>query len=205
MTRFSGRHILKIISLLLACFLWFYVFNSEKVTIEFEVPIVFIPPRGQAVSNIIPRSVLVKVEGARGFVRNFRPLKSKIYLKAKDFSKGKKNFIVKVGKKMIPMPFGLKIVELSPVNFKVVLDQEIKKWVPIRVQLIGNTPGNRLIRPEPEKVMIKGPRSVLKKIGLLKTIPIEGDSIAKEVPLENSDPRVSFEKFSGEVKLIDDN
>ena len=89
------------------------------------------------------------------------------------------------------------------------LEREIKKRVLVRGKFTGELPdGLALVEREvvPEKLMIKGPRSILRGIGQLFTRPInlstlggEGEGEVK-VSLESQDFRVAIEE-AGELAL----
>ena len=204
MGRIAEKHALKLISLLFSCFIWFYVFNGESITVSIKVPYVLIPPTGKAVSNIVPTEINFTLEGARAFIKNIPPAeKLKMYIQ---LPKGKKSIPVRI-KETHPLllPFGVKIVHITPEMVNVSLEREIKKWVPLKVDLVDTLPPDSKLSLKPNKVFIRGPYSVLKKTGQLKTIPIEisdiRDNPEQKISLKEVDPRITLENFPGEAEL----
>ncbi len=199
----AGRHLLKIFSLVSAATLWFYVLNSEPLEIERKVGLVLLPPRGLAVNTEVPKTISVKLKGSRAFVKDLFFEGERIFVDLKNFPYQQKAFAVTFDKSMIPVPFGVEVLEVNPTQVMLSLDREIKKWVPVRSKLVGELPKDlKLVKREiePQEFMIKGPRSVLKKIGQLQTAPVdlsilEGEGVLK-IPLEIIDPRVVVEKLN---------
>lgn len=204
MGRVAGRYALKLTSLLFACFIWFYVFNGKSITISVKAPLVLIPPPGKAVANIVPRDVQFTFEGARAFIKNIPPPeKLKIYVQ---LPRGKNSVDILIKKEPPHLPFGVKTVGISPESINISLEREIKKWVPLKAELVGSAPSRHSkIVLRPDKILIRGPYSIMKKTGLLKTIPIEIEDIQENpkqiLPLNEVDPRITLEDFDGEVKL----
>ena len=207
MSRIAEKHILKLIALLFSCFIWFYVFNGESITVSINVPYILIPPPGKAVSNLTPTDIKFTVEGARAFLKNIPPAeKLKMYIQ---LPKGKSSVPVNIKEaNPILLPFGIKIVHVTPEIVNVSLEREIKKWVPVKIDLIGTWPLDSQIALAPDKVLIRGPYSILKKTGLLKTLPIEIEDVldkpTQTISLKEIDPRITLENFSGEVELTYD-
>ena len=193
----SSSHLLKFISLVMSVTLWFYVLNSEPLELERKIPLVLIPPAGKAVNVQVPDNITVKVKGSRAFVKNLFFQKEKVFLDIKKYPHEQETFAVTFDSTMIPVPFGVEVLEIKPEQIMLSLEKEIKKYVPIRVKLVGEVSKDlRLVKRdhEPKQILIQGPRSVLKKIGQLSTIPLdlstlEGEGFLK-VPLEGIDERV---------------
>ena len=75
------RHLLKLLAVLFSFSLWFCVLNSDPLEVEVKLPLILIPAKGKAISEVPTGELLVKVKGPRVFVRNI-------------FQKGEKVFII---------------------------------------------------------------------------------------------------------------
>ena len=84
------RHILKVISFFAAITLWFYVLNSEHITIDARIPLVFITPTDLALNVKVPKTVKVKLKGSRAFVKNLNFDKEKVIVDIRDYPYKKK-------------------------------------------------------------------------------------------------------------------
>ena len=75
---------LRIISLLGAASLWFYVVNSEPIEIEHKLPLKIQTVSGFAQANIVPTEIKVRFKGPRTFMKNIgqsrAPVKVKVVL-----------------------------------------------------------------------------------------------------------------------------
>ncbi|MDD0853208.1 hypothetical protein HBN50_08870 [Halobacteriovorax sp. GB3] len=171
------RTFLKLVSILLSLFLWFYVVNSEPQEIVKQMRIDFIAPTGLAVSKAETRQVSVKLKGARAFINDIigRNEKIKIDLSKVPFKKGK-DFQVHIGPNDIAVPFGVDVLEVIPHEITLGLDRKIKKYIPIRANLVGGLPSElRLVKKEllPKRILIEGPVELMRKTGLIRTVPID--------------------------------
>ena len=85
------------------------------------------------------------------------------------------------------------------------MEREIKKWVPLKIDLLGPLPPNSRVTLKPDRAFIRGPHSVLKRTGLLKTVPIETEDIEanprQKISLQEVDPRITLENFSDELEV----
>ena len=203
----NSLHLLKFFSLLLAITLWFYVLNSEPLEIERKVGLVLIPPPGLAINTEVPKKINVKVRGSRNFVKNLFFAGEKIFVDLKNYPYRQETFAITFDPSMIPAPFGVEVLEVKPPQIILSLEREIKKKVPVRPKVVGELSKDlRLIRTEiePNSFMIKGPYSVLKKIGQLETAPIdlsllEGGEDTLKIPLIHRDPRVVIEDLKEDL------
>jgi YbbR domain-containing protein len=74
----AQRHSLKIIAILFAISLWFYVLNSEPVEIEKKISIQFIVPKGFAIASLSDRELTLKLKGSKAFIGNVFSNKEKL-------------------------------------------------------------------------------------------------------------------------------
>ena len=132
------RHLLKIISGLLAVLLWFYVLNSESLVIEKKVALEFILPPDKAISNEIPREIMVKMKGPRVLLRSMFPEGSRILL---DIGRNTADDGVPISAVIrnsdIPLPIGVDLLAYHPKQVDLVLQRKISKLVDVRVSTVG--------------------------------------------------------------------
>lgn len=194
------RHILKVISFFAAITLWFYVLNSEHITIDARIPLVFITPTDLALNVKVPKTVKVKLKGSRAFVKNLNFDKEKVIVDIRDYPYKKKSFSVPLKSSMIRLPFGVKVLEIQPKKISLTLEREIRKKVPIKLVTLGNIGADfKMVKKEffPKEMMIRGPYSQIKKTTFLNTIPIDLSTLEGEgvlpLPLAEVDERIMFE------------
>lgn len=197
----NTRHFFKFFALFSAISLWFYVLNSEPMTMTKEIPLEFVTPAGQAIGNLYERTLTVEFKGARAFMQNLYRGDERVFIDLREAQyQGSDNIEVQILPSSIPVPFGVEILSLSPTTVNVQLEREISKEVPVRLQLQGEI-GNdlRMIQQdiEPNKVMISGPIEVMRRTTILRTTPVNVSSLEGEgtirLGLHDLDPRIEVD------------
>lgn len=176
----KNRIVLFLISLLTAGAFWFYVLNSEPLVIEKRVPVVFLSPPGMAPLTTLPTELNVKIKGSRTFVKSLTFEKEKVFVDLKKYNFNKDTFIVDFDSSMIPLPFGITVLDILPAQVMVSLEKEIKKKVPVIPEYVGEiNPNLKLVKKDisPAEFMISGPISVMRKTGAIRTLPLDLTSL----------------------------
>lgn len=192
---------LRVLSLLLAITLWFYVLNSEPLNVEKRVPLVFINPTDLAINVDVPKTVRVKLKGSRAFVQDLDLSQDKLVVDLRQYPYKQETFAVTFDPSMLRLPFGVEALDIQPPQVVLSMDREIKKIVPVRLRTVGEVGKDlKLVEKEynPKEFMIRGPYSVLKKTTLLNTAPVDLATLVGEgemrLPLEAIDSRVIVEE-----------
>lgn len=202
--KFKGqKRILKIMALLFASTIWFYVLNSEPYEVEKEIPISFITPPGQAVANLTPRTLKVRLKGSRAFMQNIFSSSERVVLNLRESQyQGLSEFEALVQHTDVPLPFGVEVLELEPKIIPIRLEREIRKEVEVRPQFSGDLPPElKLVEQSisPTPVMIRGPVEVMRRVGVLRTEPINRATLEGtgtiSVGISDLDPRVTIEEL----------
>lgn len=200
-TEKGRRHLYKALSLFFSISLWFYVLNSEPLEVEKVVGLTYLSPPDLAVANLPPREVRVKLKGSRAFMNNLFKQDEKIVVDLNNYPvREPSGFNVNLGVGDVPVPFGVDVLEINPHQFKIVLDREIRKKVPLRAQLTGDLPSELKLMDSsmsPENVMIKGPVEIMRKVTSLKTTAIDRTDLQGEgevrVGISDLDPRLEVD------------
>lgn len=193
------RHTLKVLSALLAVSLWFYILNSESIEIEKKLPINYILPKGMVMVSFSEKEVTLKLKGSKAFISNIFSKKEKFKVDLNPYYQTTgKNFKVKFYATAVEVPFGVEVLDISPKETQVELDQLAMTSVPLKVQMIGELPIGRKLKEfhlMPENVLLSGPIEILKSVTKVETVPLnmallnkdEGSFILQPTPL---DPRI---------------
>ena len=197
----KSRHMLKVISLVCAVTMWFYVLNSEPLEVEKRVPLAMITPSGLAINVEIPTTVKVKLKGSRAFVQDLDLSQEKLIVDLRDYPYTQETFAVTFEKNMVRLPFGVEVQDIEPKQVVLSLEREIKKLVPIRLRTVGEVGKDlKLVEKsfQPKQFLIRGPYGVLKKTVLLNTLPVDLSTLEGKgelrLPLENVDRRIVIEE-----------
>lgn len=203
----AQRHSLKIIAIFFAISLWFYVLNSEPEEVERRVEVEYILPNNMAFANVVEKQLNVKIKGSKAFISNVLSNNEKLVVDLKPFyEKFGKNFKVTHYHSQINVPFGVEVLEIVPKNTWIELDKVIQVELPIKIHQVGIIPPTvrlNIKSIEPDSVRVSGPMSLIKKIGHVKTYPVDlstnidkFDDMSLNLSLEDLDSRLKYENHS---------
>lgn len=190
---------LKILSVVIAILLWFFVIGESKNEIGLDAPLEFKGiPKDVTIVNDIPTAIHVRLKGSSTLLR---PLAEKTPLFNIDLSNVKigENVILLKKKNLKNIPLGVEVIDISPVAITVILDKLIEKHLPVAVETSGTLPrGYQLseIKTEPETVLARGTKSYLQEIDRIFTNPVNLNTIknntTREATLSFDPKRLKF-------------
>ncbi len=181
--------VLKLLSLLFALFLWYFVVGEDKVDMNVAIPIEIVNlPRDLIISNQFKKQLEVTISGQRSLIRG---MTSQHISRTIDLSKASPGTIVIQNQPdSISLPRGLSILRVQPPTLTLLLDRLIQKELPIKPILVGKVHKDfRLdsVTVDPPTLEISGPQSILAKEEILSTSPVDinglNQSAVKQVPL----------------------
>lgn len=181
---------LKLLSLVFALILWFFVMGERKLERSYAVPLEMKNiPAGMMVANEVPTEVEVRINGPRTLLMNLHAEDMRIVVDLKDLPPGLTSFKRLEERLNIPAP--LKVTRLSPSYVDILVDRVGIKKVPVKAAVTGR-PANgfwvQKVVAVPDTVTVEGAESELKVLERIGTAPvsIEGASsnLVEMVPLD---------------------
>jgi len=165
----------KILAVILAIFVWYFVVGEERAELALSVPLELINiPRDLIVVNNLTQGIEIRVNGPRSLVRD---LATKNLTKSLDLSHTRPSTIgFPITSEGIPLPRGVKITRINPTQVIVVLQKLMIKKVTLRPRISGKpAPGYEIesIQINNEQVEIAGPQDVVENLETLYTKPID--------------------------------
>ena len=154
----------KILALLGAVILWFFVMNDQNPSVNstFTVPVYTINgPDGYTV-KLKPRDVTVKIKAPRASFTAAKPEDFKAYVDLEEAVKGTNNLRVRT-----VVPQGFEVVDISDETIEVTMEALIEKQLSVNVQITGNTGAHSALEkivPEKENIKVTGPRSNVARV-----------------------------------------
>jgi YbbR domain-containing protein len=181
--------ILKLVSMVFALVLWFFVMGERRVEVGYTVPLELKNvPSDMMIANEVPSLVDVRLSGPRTMLMNLSPSDISISVDLSDLKPGLTSF--KRLEERLNIPSGLKVTRLSPSFVDVRLDRVKTKSVPVEAVFAGvPAEGYSLgeVKIKPPRVEVEGAESELKDVSEVMTeaVDIEGvkESFALIVPL----------------------
>lgn len=174
---FTGRSMLKVVSLIFAFVIWFYVLNKTHISIEKSIPIDINVPKGMSLLSSDTKEITYVLEGPRAFMRSLLDRDERITIDLDDYKPNKKNYYeVPIKTTGMTLPFGVDILKIIPSKVMIKIEATDTKKVPLRTNFIGNVSGDyKLIdfQLTPDKVTIFGAKSTVSKINEVLVSPID--------------------------------
>lgn len=193
------KHLIKLLSLLLAVFVWVYVLNSERLKFEKIVKLEY-RLKDQVVFAIKPlQEVTFVLEGPRAFMRNLLEREDSILIdisyKNPQFKRGQ--YTLKESD--LSLPYGVKVDRIIPRRLNLQLDKKIAKDLPVKFSIEGPLPDPLFFKEvvvDPVFVKAEGARAIMSLINEIKTKPVQSNLLIEErvINLEtfNHDSRILY-------------
>lgn len=180
--------VMRIISILLAVFLWMYVTNELNPTKEQVLRQIPIEPRGLAGGLVIremPDNVNLRIQGNQNVMADLTGKSVEVWVDLKGVREGTVQAPVQ-----FKLPAGVRLVDISPGQVTVRIDRVAEKHVHVKVDTASQpAEGYRQMKPaaKPSQVVIKGAESILAVIvdavvrvdmqgrtgNVLETVPVQ--------------------------------
>jgi YbbR domain-containing protein len=186
----SKEWVLKFISLCLAALLWYYVGGEDVVEKNIMVSVEVINlPNDLIISNKYKKEIEVTVRGPRSVILEMGKDQSSRQIDLSRATPGTK--VEHIENTSVPVRRGVEVLRVQPSTIILSLDNLIKKEIPVKAETTGDvSPGYELIdlKIDPKTITINGPETILSRVDVLKTTPInlQGlfESVQLQIPLE---------------------
>lgn len=166
---------LKFLALVLAVGLWFTVVGRERGEVGLNVPLELVKiPKNLVVSNEVPDGVSVRLSGALALTRQVSNRNLRFSLDLSEAQIGANFFDIKA--ETLDLPRGLEVTRLTPNQINVELEALTEKNLGVLPVIKGSpAPGYMIdeLTLVPNQVTVRGPESVLKKMEVVWTEPID--------------------------------
>lgn len=180
--------LMRIISILLAVFLWIYVTNELNPTKEQVLRQIPIETRGLETGLVVgdmPDNVSLRVQGNQNVMADLTGKSVEVWVDLNGVREG--NALVPV---QVKLPAGVRLMDISPGKVTVQIERIVEKHVRVKVETTSRpADGYRQMKPaaKPSQVVIKGPESVLAAVdaaaarvdmqgrtgNVLETVPVQ--------------------------------
>lgn len=167
---------LKMISLVLATAIWFFVksVTSDSRVID-GVPLEFKVKPGFTILQGSDATLKVTVRGTR---EDVRPVSRQDFSASIDLTSSERTggITIKLTPRLIRQPRRVQVVEIEPSEVTVNIDQLVERELPVQPQFTGELPSTVTVErvlTKPESVKLKGPKTVLDSFSGAATLPID--------------------------------
>lgn len=206
---FAENLTFKIISVILAVFLWFFVTFKGQTETTVDVPVEFknVPSNMEILKQSIKKTS-VTISTRERMLKELSQKDIRVVLDLSNIRLGENS--IPITKSSVKIPRGVEISKIDPSILKLYIDEKTEKIVPVRVRFIGNPAKGvsiKSVNVMPSTIRIEGPKKELDRIRFLKTEPVDIDGIQEDLKVQAKiDPegrifRTDTDTVSIEIKI----
>lgn len=181
--------LIRLLSLLIAIFLWYFVVGEDKVDTSLYIPVEIVNlPRELVIANQFKKQLEVSVSGPRGLIDSIRRQRINRTVNLAKATPG--TMVVRNEPESIPFPRGVNVLRIQPTHITLMIDRLVEKTLPVELKVTGRpADGYELLsaQVEPPIITISGPQATLGTETQLLTEPLDisglDSSVTKQVPL----------------------
>jgi len=166
---------LKVLALVFAVALWFFVAGQSSTEVGFLVPIGFKGiPKDMVMASAPPEEIEVRIMGPRFVINNVSPSQIQVELDMSGAREGLNNF--RILSRDIVLPMGVYVVKTRPVSVDIRLVGLITVNLPVKVRLTGRpAAGYKVIdvNVSPRSVTANGVKKEMKDLSGIYTNPVD--------------------------------
>jgi YbbR domain-containing protein len=174
---------LKLLAVLLAAIVWFFVVSADRSQIGFAAPVEYVGLEGSRVVLGTPRETVdVQLEAARWAAARLTPASVRVRI---DVSKlGEGEHVVQLSTEQVEAPAGVQVLRVWPGAVRLTLASAAVKSVRVVPQIRGiPAPEHALARVavEPQIVEVRGPRTTIEGRTTVETAPVDVSGIRQTI------------------------
>ncbi len=204
-----GNLPLKSAAVVLAVILWFFVISKGQTEMSLSVPIEYLNvPSGLEISRQEAKAANIVVRIHESLSKNIRQETVSVGI---DVSKAKKGEgIFPIRKDDVKLPFGASVIRVEPSSVKLFFEETVSKMVSVRPEITGTPETGYYVRSvdvSPKEVVIEGPKSAVRRVGVIRTEPVDITGLNEDLRLEaalklnGGNIRMKVEKVDVSVRI----
>ncbi len=185
---------IKILSVVLAISMWVFVTYRGQSEMAVDVPIGFKNvPKGLELLRESAKTVALNLRGQERLLKNLKPMDINVFVDLSNAKRGESTYYL--DKNAVMVPGTVDILRVEPTYVRVVLDESMKKTLPVKASIIGAPEkGFRIVSVDvkPSAVTVEGARTEIERMAVLRTeaVDVTGfDSDIKETVRVNINGR----------------
>jgi YbbR domain-containing protein len=174
---FSGDTLLRVASLALAVMLWMTIAGRDTAERGVAAPVEFrnVPPDLELTGDLV-NSVSVRLRTSPGLVESLDAGQVVALVDLEGKEEGE--HIIQLTPEQVRVPFGFRVLKITPSLLTLSLEQVQAKMIPVRPRILGRpAPGYEVtdLSSDPAEVEVKGPKSRVQEIESAFTEPVSVD------------------------------
>ena len=166
---------LKLLSLLLAGGLWFFVASAERTEVALVVPIEYVGLEGPLTLDGPRRAAVdVQLQATRWAADRVSPATVRVRVDVSSLREG--DNLVQLQPDSVQTPTGVRVTRVTPAWTSVRTARAEVRTVQVVPQVQGRPAANHVVGPvvvAPTTVQIKGPRTTIERRTVVETLPVD--------------------------------
>ena len=197
-------------AVVLAVILWIFVTSKGQTEMALSVPIEYANiPSGIEISKHTVTAAQIVVRTHESLSKNIRQENVRVSVDVSRAKKGEEIFSLK--KDDVKVPYGATVTKIEPSTVKVVFEETVSKKVPVKPEVTGSPEQGyavKRIEVSPEEVDIEGAKSEVRKVGVMRTEPIDISGLAEDLKQEaklegkNGNIRTKIDKVNVRIRIV---
>jgi len=204
---FFGNLSLKISALILSVFLWLFVTSRGQSEMTLEVPLQFKDvPVGLGIADVGTKLANVTVRGQERLMKSVKPSDVAVFVDLSKAKKGESTYYI--NKDDIKLPYAMSVINITPSQLRVILDETVSKVVPVRPLIIGVPDQGYFVkgvRVEPTNIKIQGLRSEVRRVREARTEVVDvtglSETLTQDVNVE-AGSNITLDTHSVKITVI---
>lgn len=200
----------KAAAVVLAIVLWVFVTSKGQTEMALSVPIEYANiPSGIEISKHTVTAAQIVVRTHESLSKNIRQENVRVSVDVSRAKKGEEIFSLK--KDDVKVPYGATVTKIEPSAVKVMFEETVSKKVPVKPEITGSPEQGyavKRVEVSPEEVDIEGAKSEVRKVGVMRTEPIDisglTEDLKQEAKLEgkNGNIRTRIDKVNVRIRIV---
>jgi YbbR domain-containing protein len=174
---------MKVVSILLALVLWFAIAGEKTSEMGLSVPLELQNfPADLELTGEPVNTVDVRLRASPSVIQQLGPGEVSAHVNLAGVSEGEK--IVHLTADTIRVPFGIRVVRVTPAMITLHLERTLQKTVPVRARLLGRPAAGKEVaevKTDPAEVRIAGPKSRVREVESAYTEPVSVEAAESTV------------------------
>jgi YbbR domain-containing protein len=199
----------KAAAVVLAVILWVFVTSKGQTEMSLSVPIEYVNiPSGLEISKHTVTTAQIVVRTHESLSKNIRQENVRVSVDVGRAKKGEEIFSLK--KDDVKVAYGATVTKIEPSTVKVAFEETVSKKVSVKPEVTGSPEQGYVVKRievSPEEVVIEGAKSEVRKVGVLRTEPIDISGLAEDLSQEakvegtNGNIRAKIGKVNVRVRI----
>ncbi len=174
---------LKLLSVLLAAIVWFFVVSADRSQLGFAAPVEYVGLEGSRVVLGTPRETVdVQLEAARWAAARLTPASVRVRVDVSKLAEGE--HVVALSTENVEAPSGVQVLRVWPSAVRVTLASAAVKAVRVIPQIRGTPAADHAlgrVAVDPQIVEVKGPRTTIEGRTTVETAPVDVTGIRQSI------------------------